>query len=339
MEGMVIKMKILQILIFIVVFIVGIIVIIGGFALLFTIISRWREKGVSPWAKYVRNKKTDKLTDQQQRGINIGAILAEINNNYCNSLTSCKPKIAKNIRNILLRDWEIISKESAVEALEQLKVDGYRSILNLVLENSHSFPSSEHFLSNIYKLTGMKVLKKSFAEKYEKEIAVLEKNIDIMFDTTSYEDAKKHKALFGDNETFEKCMIIYQEIVDRCNLYYSLTNNLLETRQVLEKNGFTYDLIELSYINTTAWDMGRLVNIARYCYDCGYISENEAWEYIFFAQNESARYYSNWKDFANAYIIARAIWGGDNMSLSIHIDTVKDLLKDEKSPWKFIELR
>ena len=90
----------------------------------------------------------------------------------------------------------------------------------------------------------------------------------------------------------------------------------------------------LENINAAAWDMGRMVNVARWCYDNGYISEEQAWEYILAAESESASVYSGWEEFGKSYIIGRALWNGaDGAGLSCFMDIVEKLLKDAKSPW------
>jgi hypothetical protein len=96
--------------------------------------------------------------------------------------------------------------------------------------------------------------------------------------------------------------------------------------------------LDLEDKSTLAWDMGRMVNVARWSYELGYITESEAWAYIFHAEAESASFYEDWAGFGNAYIIGRSMWGDNNM-LSVHIDMVEKLLKDPKSPWAFMPLR
>jgi len=64
----------------------------------------------------------------------------------------------------------------------------------------------------------------------------------------------------------------------------------------------------------------------------------KAWEYIFLAKKESARYYTTWAAFGNAYVVGRAMWGGDDDSFDNMMDTVENLLRDEESPWKRMPL-
>ena len=47
----------------------------------------------------------------------------------------------------------------------------------------------------------------------------------------------------------------------------------------------------------------------------------------------SKELYSNWREFAKGYIVGRAMWKGNDYSLSGLISITEGLLKDDKSPW------
>lgn len=116
-------------------------------------------------------------------------------------------------------------------------------------------------------------------------------------------------------------------------------SNLQESLDAL----IVYDFIKLKrpadlyQHSIAAWDMGRLVLVTRCCFDTGYISDEEAWHYIFNAHNLSQNVYISWKDFASGYVIGRAMWSGNTMSLTGIIAITQGLLEDEKSPWKQCE--
>ena len=101
-----------------------------------------------------------------------------------------------------------------------------------------------------------------------------------------------------------------------------------------------YDFIKLKQAadlhqqSIVAWDMGRLVLVTRCCFDAGYISDEEAWQYIFNARHLSQESYTSWEDFACGYVIGRAMWSGNTMSLTGIIAITHGLLQDEESPWK-----
>ncbi len=57
-----------------------------------------------------------------------------------------------------------------------------------------------------------------------------------------------------------------------------------------------------------AWDYGRLISVARWSYTLGWISEQEAWEYIMPATQALQKEYSSWKEYGEQYLLGRAYW-------------------------------
>ena len=110
--------------------------------------------------------------------------------------------------------------------------------------------------------------------------------------------------------------------------------NLNETIEDLEGNGFIQNRADITKLSILAWDMGRLVLVARCCYDLGYITEDEAWDILKKAKDESCKVYKDWSEFGAGYIIGRCMWSGPSMMISGLIDITKGLIEDEDSPWK-----
>lgn len=82
-----------------------------------------------------------------------------------------------------------------------------------------------------------------------------------------------------------------------------------------------------------AWDFVRLVNVARWSYTAGYITEDEAWRYMLFAGQKLQSEYSSWKELANHYILGRTYWNHE----TDHPDTQSSinylLSLNSESPW------
>jgi len=116
-------------------------------------------------------------------------------------------------------------------------------------------------------------------------------------------------------------------------------NNLEECVSILIEEGYINSRQELGNISIAAWDFGRLVNITRGCFDSSYVSEENAWKYINNAYEESKSIYNGWKDFAQGYVIGRAMWGGESISLDGIMTISKSLLEDDESPWKLFPLK
>lgn len=115
--------------------------------------------------------------------------------------------------------------------------------------------------------------------------------------------------------------------------------NIQSSLAYLSENGYFENVYEISDISIMAWDMGRLVMVTRSCYDCGYISEIEAWDYIEKAYANCKDIYKDWNDFAKGYIFGRAMWSGANMSLMGIMSIAEGLLSDDDSPWKKVNFK
>lgn len=90
---------------------------------------------------------------------------------------------------------------------------------------------------------------------------------------------------------------------------------------------------------TLAWDLGRLVMVARSCHTAGYITEPEAWSLIQRAHEEAARTFADWPSFSRSFLIGRAMWSGNALSLSGLCTIAQDLQTDPESPWQSAPLR
>jgi len=326
--------------------IAAVIIVCGAFlyavSILSAIFRKWMTKGVNPLNKFHKNPKGGTLTPAEQLALNVGAILAEFNHDFYDSLETSKPGVKKVIENILAEWWEINSSEDAIKTLENLKKNGHRQIFNSILEDAATLLSPTYQFENrqqVYDHVGFKVLDREIQEEYADAITLLGRHIDKLFNASSEEEVTQIRELFGNDEMFSICVQIYNMLADKYDGYVRYINNLKQTLPELNKHGYAGNISEFMRVDATAWDMGRLVNVARYSYDCGYITASQAWEYVFHAQKISASCYADWASFGKAYIIGRAMWGGEGLSLSVMMDTVKKLLKNAKSPWMLAPLK
>lgn len=115
-------------------------------------------------------------------------------------------------------------------------------------------------------------------------------------------------------------------------------NNIKETLQYLISYGFMKSGREFKEISIEAWDLSRLVLVARCCYDVKYISEGEAWEFIMAAYRKAKEIYPNWSEFAKGYVVGRCMWSGRSESNFGIFDIANGLLKDDNSPWTRYQL-
>ncbi|MDO4729405.1 MAG: DUF1266 domain-containing protein [Bacteroidota bacterium] len=114
---------------------------------------------------------------------------------------------------------------------------------------------------------------------------------------------------------------------------YQQLIHLQETWQELLQNNIISTKEELLRYGNIGWDCGRLVFLSRLCFDVGYISENEAWDYINRAYELATQNFDTWEEFSKSYVIGRGMWGGKGCYNETIMNIAQELLKNPKSPW------
>lgn len=118
-----------------------------------------------------------------------------------------------------------------------------------------------------------------------------------------------------------------------CTATWDKLKNLKRSYDGLVANGIVKDKDDMERIGVMGWDAGRLNFIARACLEKGYISEQECWQYIDRADDMAHISTHSWRDFANSYMLGRALWNGEtNMSA-----LAEDLLSKPESPWVMLK--
>jgi hypothetical protein len=115
-------------------------------------------------------------------------------------------------------------------------------------------------------------------------------------------------------------------------------DNIDKAAPTLQSEGIVNDPRALGG-TTLAWDLGRLVMVARSCHTAGYIAEPEAWSFIQRAHADAARSFADWQAFSRSFLIGRGMWGGDDLALPGLCTIGQDLQKDPESPWRNAPLR
>lgn len=102
----------------------------------------------------------------------------------------------------------------------------------------------------------------------------------------------------------------------------------------LVREGIVRDEVEFSRIGGVAFEATRLVAIARMCAESKYISEQEMWEYVDFADEQAHKSLTSWEDYGKSYVIGDCLWGADSYDLGQSSKIIRKLINDPKSPWK-----
>ncbi|WP_315316971.1 DUF1266 domain-containing protein [Segatella oris] len=214
------------------------------------------------------------LSKEQQRKMLLGAVYAVIDKGYLNTIKTGLEKEEREDR--LERDWNICTHDSAVDALNGLKV-----------------ACTKDYSPNIgeaFKLKEQKAI-----EKYLRDTFVNPN--DAKACAKQIERAFKH------------------------------IGNLVKERIVRDE-------AEFSRIGGVAFEATRLVAIARMCAESKYISEQEMWEYVDFADEQAHKSLTSWEDYGKSYVIGDCLWGADSYGLSQSSKIIRKLINDPKSPWK-----
>lgn len=155
-----------------------------------------------------------------------------------------------------------------------------------------------------------------------------------------------YKAFLVDDEKEQKSIILQEllpkadiehqqeeEIEEDFNKVFSQVEHLEETYDELLEDDIIQTKEDIERYGVTGWDCGRLNFLARICYDAGYITEDQAWDYIDKAYKLGKQSFTSWEDYARSYVIGRAMWGGQGSNNSGIALIAETLLTNPKSPW------
>ena len=87
------------------------------------------------------------------------------------------------------------------------------------------------------------------------------------------------------------------------------------------------------------WDFCRAIFLCRAAYECGYISENEAWYHIMVYAQYLQQTFDSWEDLGRNYIIGRQFWSSKRTheNGSDFNDIYMRLLETPSSPWNTLD--
>ncbi len=233
-------------------------------------------KRVVSTKKYLANPKGSPLSPEQRRGLAVGAIGAEQQGFFVDTLETGAN--AGDLRSKLQEWWDISNRDTALQTLHWLAEQGHRAVFDRLVQLYVQVPPAER--------------KRAVAQQLPGEARAAE----------------------------------YLE-------------NLDAALKTLQAEGVVQGAPHALSGTTLAWDLGRLVMVARSCHTAGYITEPEAWSLIDRARAEAARSFADWPAFGRSFLIGRAAWGGDDMALPGLCIIAQGLQQDATSPWRQIALR
>jgi Protein of unknown function (DUF1266) len=85
-----------------------------------------------------------------------------------------------------------------------------------------------------------------------------------------------------------------------------------------------------------AWDLGRLINICRWCFDVNLLTARECWAYVLPAAAALQAEYRSWGELSTGYLLGFLIWKGGEPDVEYELLKANRelLLRDARSPWQ-----
>ncbi|KDN11418.1 hypothetical protein BGI40_08925 [Snodgrassella communis] len=121
----------------------------------------------------------------------------------------------------------------------------------------------------------------------------------------------------------------YREIIMSYCASLNQASSMLIENKVAENQD---ELHQILLRGSIAWDLGRLVYIARASYVAGYIDKDQAWQSINSVLPTVKQYFANWKEFGQSYMLGRAVSRPDDVDYGL-FGIYSLCTTSEESPW------
>jgi hypothetical protein len=94
----------------------------------------------------------------------------------------------------------------------------------------------------------------------------------------------------------------------------TITNNIAAIRHLMTWGGWKKQIpLEtfLSLDGIDAWDFERIGNVVRLSFEAGYLTEDDAYSWLYVADTLTRSRYTSWVQYAAAWLLGRAFWSTD----------------------------
>lgn len=118
-----------------------------------------------------------------------------------------------------------------------------------------------------------------------------------------------------------------EDVADKAEDVYPIVEYMLDNQ---------YCTRETLPTTVIAWDLVRVINVARWTYQCGYIDLPEVWQIMRQAVDVATRTFSSWEEYGLSFALGRGVWHGEEDDCQPAYEVVTTLLNEETSPWKQI---
>lgn len=118
--------------------------------------------------------------------------------------------------------------------------------------------------------------------------------------------------------------------IERLVQYCRNLNNFLQYIQFHSTLRITNEDLQRGIL---AWDLSKMIILARIAYDYQLINEKEAWEYIEFADKKCRECFTSWEEVGKSYLLGQVINYPGEDEFKKAIGYYCSAMKDVKSPW------
>lgn len=235
----------------------------------------------------------------EQRALKAGLINSEQIMAYCDSYTT--GLTGNSLIDGLDLSWDIRSPQQATETLESLRRYGHRYFYDIIFRiySEGASNNGRHEILEALVASGRygppeKVWERIFAEEPSEEKYLV--------------FSAQRKAM---------------DMLENLRLFFRLLKDKVNGPYLPKDYG----------AGILAWDLGRLVTVARISLDREHIEQRELNRILVHVDSQLRANFSSWQQFAKSYIIGRASWSGQDMTLGEVIVIAEDLMADKNSPW------
>lgn len=136
----------------------------------------------------------------------------------------------------------------------------------------------------------------------------------------AYQQGLKNQWQITDSESAKMRLSRLSDLVTSREIDSILEQDAPELSKIQEKiaSKIKLDLNIVANVKSTyAWDLGRAIPLAKWCYWCGYITENEMWQYMSYVAQTAQRKGTDWTEYTVSFLLGRTISGFDLDDVSI----------------------
>lgn len=118
--------------------------------------------------------------------------------------------------------------------------------------------------------------------------------------------------------------------IDRLVKYSKSLNGFLKYIQQDKILDIKYEDLQRGIL---AWDLSKMIILARIAFDQQLITEKEAWEYIEFADKKCRQHFTSWEEIGKSYLLGQVLNYSEKEDIEKVISHYHSAIGNVESPW------